>query len=200
MIGKMKIKILLIILVSIFYSNSSLFPQGFLPPPKGKAVVYFVRNKYYYGIPISYIHNNNYIGELKGRDYLRYECDTGEQLFWTYTIHKPLFIRAELKEGGTYLVNYGTSVHDPGTFLGPGKAEIELFPVTPYSKDVFEESKKLIHKKAPVVVPRDTIVLMNKTMKKEINKTLEKFNSQWQHEGKFRQMTRDMAIPTEFMK
>jgi len=196
----MKRKILFILLVSALYGNSPLFPQGFQPPPKGKAVVYFVRTSYYYGIPVPYIHNSHYIGELKGKGYMRYECDTGQQLFWIYASDKSLFILADLRAGGTYLVNYGKVNHGMEGLFGPTPPEVAFYPVTPYSQDVYEESRKLICKKAPVTVPRDTLVLMNKTMKKEISETFEKFNNRWKHEGKYRTVTRDMAIPTELLK
>jgi len=99
------LKILCIILIATLSGSSSLFSQGFQPPAEGKSVVYFVRVSGYAGaISFEYFHQDKYIGIFKKKNYIRYECNPGKQLFWASSENKE-FVTADLKEGGTYIIN-----------------------------------------------------------------------------------------------
>jgi hypothetical protein len=101
--------------------SSSLFAQGFKPPSPGKAVVYFCRVTIYCATySFEYFNNDKYIGMFKAKNYLRYECDPGEQLFWATSENKE-FAAADLKEGGTYivLIDVVTQFHKPNVGFTP---------------------------------------------------------------------------------
>jgi len=172
---------------------SALFAQGFKAPAEGKAVVYFVRvSNYGYKISFEYFHGNKYIGAFKGQNYLRYECDPGENLFWASSENKE-FITGELKAGDTYLVIVDI-------IMGAWKARVGFDTLTVNNKELFERAKKLINEKAPSVTSDEKIQEMNKKLEVFIAEKLQLYNDQWKLEKNFKRITSDMAIPTEYMK
>src|SRR5688572_4466904 len=119
----MKTKLLLLIVIVFFIGSSSVFAKGFQPPAKGKAVVYFVRVTSWGGSSsFEFFHQNKYIGVFKKVNYLRYECDPGEQLFWASTENKE-FITADLKEGGSYIIIVDV-------IMGAWKPRVGFNPIT----------------------------------------------------------------------
>ena len=100
----MKTIYIYILSIILLANSSTSFAQGFQPPSKGKAVVYFARvTKYGKKAKFEYFHQDKYIGVFKGQNYLRYECDPGQNLLWVSTENKE-FVTADLKEGETYIV------------------------------------------------------------------------------------------------
>ncbi len=189
----MKTKILSIILIATLSGFSSLFAQGFQPPAEGKAVVYFVRVSGWGGVySFEYFHQNKYIGIFKKKNYMRYECDPGEQLFWASSENKE-FITADLKEGGTYIVIVNI-------IMGAWKARVGLNPISVNDKDLFERAKELINKKKPVITPEAKIEKMNKKLKSFISEKLKMYDEVWKNEKNFKHISADMAIPPDEMK
>ncbi len=189
----MKTKILCIILIATLSGLTSLFAQGFQPPTEGKSVVYFVRVSGYGGaVSFEYFHQDKYIGVFKGKNYMRYECEPGEQLFWASSENKE-FITADLKEGGTYIVIVNI-------IMGAWKARVGLSPLSVNDKDLFERAKKLINKKEPVITPVAKIEKMNKKLKKFISEKLKMYDEKWKNEKNFKHISADMAIPPDEMK
>ena len=130
----MKTKITVAFFLLSFACCSSLFAQGFQPPSEGKAVVYFTRVSSFGAlVSFEYFHQDKYIGVFKGKNYLRYECNPGENLLWASSENKE-FLTADLKAGGTYIVMVNIA-------MGVGKARVDLEPVTPTNKDEFERAK-----------------------------------------------------------
>lgn len=54
-------------------------------------------------VSFEFFHHARYIGVFKGENYMRYECDPGEQLLWASSENKE-FVTSELMPGGTYIV------------------------------------------------------------------------------------------------
>lgn len=78
----MKLKIITLIGIIMFSVCFAAFSQGFKTPAKGKAAVYIVRvNATGALAPFYFFNNDIYIGKLKKRNYLMYECDPGKQTF-----------------------------------------------------------------------------------------------------------------------
>ncbi len=189
----MKTKILSILLIAMVSGLSTVFAQGFQPPADGKAVVYFVRVSGWGGaVSFEYFHWDKYIGVFKGKNYMRYECDPGEQLLWASSENKE-FLVADLKAGGTYIIIIDV-------IMGGWKAHVGFNPITVNEKELFDRAKKLIEKKKPIVTPEAKIEKMNIKLKDFITEKLAKYESEWKDQRNFKYISPDMAIPPEDME
>lgn len=189
----MKTKLILLIVIVFFIGSSSVFAKGFQPPSKGKAVVYFVRVTSWGGASsFEFFHQDKYIGVFKKVNYIRYECDPGEQLFWASTENKE-FITADLKEGGSYIIIVDV-------IMGAWKPRVGFNPITYNDVDIFERAKDLINKKDPVITPDKKIEEMNVKLKPFIEEKLEMYNTTWKNEKDFKHISPDMAIPESAMQ
>jgi hypothetical protein len=188
----MKTKISFVLLIAMITVSSSVFSQGFQPPSPGKAVIYFARvTKYGYKVSFEFFHQDKYIGIFKGKNYLRYECDPGQQLLWASSENKE-FITCDLKEGGSYIVIVDM-------IMGAWKGRVGFTPITA-EDERFIRAKELIDEQAPVVTPQKKIDEMNKKLAKFIPEQLQKYNDIWKGEKNFKHISPDMAIPAEAMK
>jgi hypothetical protein len=188
----MKTKLFILSLWFVFAGFPSLLAQGFQPPAPGKAVLYFARvSDYGFAISFEYFHQDKYIGVFKGKNYLRYECDPGEQLLWASSENKE-FVICDLKEGGSYIVIVDV-------IMGAMKARVGFNPITT-DDDRFQRAKEVINSKPPVVTPQEKIDAMNKKLEKFIPEQLKKYEEEWKGVKNFKHITPDMAIPEEAMK
>jgi hypothetical protein len=187
----MKTKSLLIILIALVTGFSSINAQGFKAPAEGKSVVYFVRLTMY-GAPTSFefFHNDKYIGIFNSKNYMRYECDPGEQLLWASSENKE-FVTTDLRAGGTYIILIDV-------IMGGFKARVGMTPISG-SDERFAKVKELVISKPPVVTPQKKIDEMNKKLEKFIPETLDKYNNEWKSEKNFRHISADMAIPEDML-
>jgi len=187
------IKISCVILIVALLGQSFLFAQGFQPPAEGKAVIYFVRvSGYGGGASFEFFHQDKYIGVFKKKNYMRYECDPGEQLLWASSENKE-FITTNLKEGETYIVIVDV-------IMGFWKAHVGLTPISVSDTESFDRSKELINKKEPIVTPEAKIEEMNKKLKDFIAEELKHYDEVTKHERNFKHISPDMAIPADAMK
>jgi hypothetical protein len=167
--------------------------QGFTPPAPGKAVVYFTRVTGYGGaVSFEYFHQDKYIGIFKGKNYMRYECDPGKNLFWASSENKE-FLTADLKEGETYIVMVNIE-------MGAWKARVGLAPLNIKDTELFERAKELILKEAPVVTSEKKIQTMNIELADFIKEKLTMYETEWKITKDFGHISADMAIPIEAMK
>ena len=187
------LKILSIILIGVMIVSSSLFAKGFEPPAEGKAVVYFVRVSGWGGaISFEYFHQDKYIGVFKGKNYMRYECDPGEQLLWASSENKE-FVTTNLEEGGTYVIIVDV-------IMGGWKARVGFNPITDKETELFERAKALVNKKDPIITPEEKIEKMNKKLDEFITEKLQQYEDEWKQEKNFKHISPDMAIPPEKLK
>lgn len=188
----MRTKISFFLLMILTAGFTPLHSQGFKPPSPGKAVVYFCRvSNYGGGVSFEFFHQDKYIGVFKGKKYLRYECDPGNQLLWASSENKE-FITSDLKEGGTYIVIVDI-------IMGAWKARVGFTPITA-EDERFLRAKELIEKEPPVVTPQKKIDDMNAKLATFIPEQLQKYNDIWKAEKNFKHISADMAIPPEAMK
>jgi hypothetical protein len=187
----MKTKAFLISLL-LTITAISLRAQGFQPPAPGKAVIYIYRvTSYGFAVNFEYFHNDKFIGAFKGKNYMRYECDPGEQLIWISSENKE-FVTCDLKAGGSYLLL---------VYLYPGvmKARMESSPISA-SDERFQDAKAFINKEAPVVTPQEKIDATNKKLAKFIAEQLKRYNEEIKGIKEVDHISADMAIPEEAMK
>lgn len=189
----MKTKLFCTILMALLSGFSSISAQGFNPPAEGKSVVYFVRVSGYGGsTSFEYFHQDKYIGVFKKKNYIRYECDPGEQLFWASTENKE-FITADLEPGGTYIVIVDV-------IMGFWKAHVGLTPISVNDEELFERAQELINSKKPVVTSEAKIEAMNEKLESFIDEKLKMYDEEWKDERNFKHIAADMAIPPDAMK
>jgi hypothetical protein len=182
-----------VILFAIIFAAGIIYAQGFQPPSPGKAVVYFVRsNNYGFAISFQYFHQNKFIGEFKGSNYLRYECDPGKQLLWAHSENDE-FIQTELKEGGTYIIQV-----DP--IVGKKRLRVGFTPISINDIERFERNKKVVLSKPPVPQKPEVIEQKNLELSKMMEEKLQMYETQWKNEKNFRTLTIDMAIPESELK
>ena len=189
----MKIKLFLIVLISFISGANLAKGQGFTPPAPGKAVVYFVRvTGMGFAISFEFFHQDKYIGIFKGKNYMRYECDPGQNLFWASSENKE-FITADLKEGGTYIVIVDVE-------MGAWKARVGLNPIYAKNTELFGRAKELILREAPVITPVEKIQSMNVKLEDFIKEKLTQYETEWKNTKDFGDIAAEMAIPVEAMK
>ncbi|NOX86576.1 MAG: hypothetical protein GXO86_11550 [Chlorobi bacterium] len=187
-----KFSIFVTMLLLAAFANP-VFSQGFQAPSPGKAVVYFVRvSGWGSGVTFEFFLGDKYIGAFKGKNYMRYECDPGENLFWASSENKE-FLTADLKAGGIYIVIVDV-------IEGFWKAHVGLTPVDETKPDLLERAKALVNKKPPVVTPQAKIEKMNNKLKKFISEELSHYEQVTKNKYNFHHISPEMAIPLEKLK
>ena len=156
-------------------------------------MIYIVRpTDYGFAVSFEFFNNDKYIGVFKGKNYMRYECDPGEQLIWASSENKE-FVTCDLQAGGTYILQVDV-------IMGAMKARVGFTTFGASDNERFQRAKDLIMKEPPVEISQDKIDDMNKKLDKFINEQLQKYNDVWKSEKNFKHISADMAIPEEAMK
>ncbi len=172
-------KKLTLIFLLVLFSLISTFGQEFKRPSEGKSLVYFVR---FSGvgalINFRYFDGNQSLGKANGVNYIEYECDPGEHLFWASAENRD-FIKGNLKANATYVVEVRPT-------MGATRARVKLFPVAPTDDKALKKIKKLIAKKPPTELKKDDedMAIFIKNGLQRYEKTQDKIqmiNSNWTH-------------------
>jgi hypothetical protein len=167
--------------------------QGFIPPEEGNAVVYFARvSGYQAANSFDFFHYDKFIGDFKGKNYLRYECGPGEQLFWASGENEE-FLTAELESGAIYIVIVEV-------MSGTWKAFVGLQPVNVENAKRFGKARELISKKPPVEILQEDLEKGNKKKRKYIEEKLKKYKEKWSKKREYSHISPDWAIPPEMIK
>ena len=115
----------------------SLFAQQFEKPASGKTLIYFVR---YQGslalIDFKYFDQDKYLGRISGNNYVLYECDPGEHVFWVSAENRE-FITGDFKPDCTYVI-------EVRPFQRAISAGVNLFQVSPEDKKALKNIEMLI--------------------------------------------------------
>jgi hypothetical protein len=190
----MKTKTLSIITILFVLVSEFVYSQGFQPPAPGKAVIYFVRpkdgtNKQTFLI----FDNDKLIGEIeKNVNYLRIEFEPGKHLFWASGENKQ-FIEADLKAGETYIIKCTFSI-------GGFTSTVWLTPVKSTNKELFEQTKAIVLKQAPLVNLQSFIDRENSFLKSKIERNLASYKSGEKGGTNINTLTKEMVIPVEELK
>jgi len=192
------IKIGLLVLMSLFVIVPAM-AQGFIPPAEGNAVVYFTRVSSYGGaVSFEFFHGEEFIGIFKKKNYIRYEVEAGEHLFWASSENKQ-FVKANLEAGKTYIVLVNIK-------MGAWKAQLDLEP-----QDVADSAQEkelqrvieLVNSKAPIITPQSVIDKTTKKLKSRgfVENIMERYENEWQYKAKYvKIITANMFIPIEKLK
>lgn len=142
-------KLLLVLLWLFNYLTAS--SQTFEPAPVDKSVVYFVRTvKGGFGsLANTFVFDSeNTLGILSYRNFIRYECEPGDHLFWairsnistiTFTYYKS-YVKAKLDPGRIYLMEVRMQMEG-----------IDMDPVDPSADDMrLDRIKTVLNNKSSI--------------------------------------------------
>ena len=192
------IKINLLVLMSLFVMTPAM-AKGFIPPAEGNAVVYFTRVSNYGGaVSFEFFHDEEFIGIFKNMNYIRYEVEAGEHLFWVSSENKQ-FVKATLESGKTYIVLENIK-------MGAWKAQAGLEPqnvTDPEQEKELQRAIELVNSKDPVTTPQSVIDKTTKKLKSRgfVENIMERYENEWQYKDNYvKIMTANMFIPDERLK
>ena len=175
-----------IILALLLVATASM-AQGLKPPSEGKAVVYFTRlSPAGFAIPFDFFDGKKFIGDFAGRNYMVYECEPGEHLFWSSSENRE-FMTSELKAGDVYVVIVDVE-------MGLAVARVGLKPISVGEKD-FEKAKKLIDKKEPKLNTQEELDRRSASLGEFITESVEKYETKFKETRKYKHLSPEMAIP-----
>lgn len=160
--------------------------QGFEAPAAGKSAVYFVRlSSAGFAIPFDFYDNDKLIGTFAGRNYMRYETEPGEHLFWASSENYD-FMTADLRAGAVYVVVVDVE-------MGVAVARVGLTPISASHKQ-FEKVKKLVDKKGPKEKDPQTLEANAASRAKYVEEALTKYETKWKDKRAYQHLPPDMAI------
>jgi len=157
------------------------------------STIYFI-NIDHKSIIIDHYNNDRYIGKLEGKKYLKYECTPGEQLFWIVW-NKKLFLTADLKPGGIYVV-----IEETDSRRYKFYANLNINLVNEKDEKSLSKAKKYIKKGERMENSEKEIDDMNKKISKFIENTLQQYEQEWKNKYEYNHISPDMAIPPEALK
>jgi hypothetical protein len=144
-----------------------------------------------FGVTFEYFQQDKFIGEFKGKNYMRYECDPGEHLFWANGENTD-YMTSDLKAGGTYIVMVDV-------FMG---GHLGFTPICEKDKELFAQAKALINENPAIITPENVFIKKKEKHAKLIPEKLKLYNEKYKidPEKHFKHMTADMAILPDAMK
>jgi hypothetical protein len=178
-----------VFLMGLLTINSHLFAQGFVPPAKGKSVVYLVRpTSFQKDISTLVFDGDNFIADFQGTQYFRYECAPGKHTFWV-SAENIDFVVADLKEDASYVVYIEALA---GTMMP--RVKVSPMPVT-HRK--FHTAKWLIVNKPSITEDAAVIRAENERMAAFIARTLATITQSETYSSPERQLNADMDVAIE---
>ena len=136
----MNTKIILVIIAMLGGFGASA--QEFEKPAEGKSLVYFVRSSGTGAlINFKYFDGEEYLGKLNGMNYIAYECDPGEHIFWVAAENRE-YMKGDLKPNATYVIQVKP-------VIGAVKSAVRLFQLSADDEKPLAKAKKLMTKKQP---------------------------------------------------
>jgi len=134
-----------IFILTLFFLtvNFSSAQTNIKPPVEGKSVIYFMRTSGGGALMnFRFFDGETYLGKFGGVNYLRYECEPGEHLFWVKAENTD-FLEADLEANKIYFV-------EANAVMGAFTAGVKFKLVDYDHKRQFKKRiKKLLAKKEP---------------------------------------------------
>lgn len=181
--------LLLITIMTTFYSFSQIKSNKITAPQEGKSVVYFLRTTSLGTLMnIRYFNNGEYLGKFKGINYLRKEFNPGKTYFWIKAENIDV-LEATLEPNKIYLVETNAAM---GAFSAAAKFKIVDFNNPKQVKRI----NKLLAKKDSKKFTDDELQKEKEKMTKIIQKGMKKVRSKIKKE-KFKVLSSDMNYKTE---
>lgn len=174
----------ILILSSITTSQSQIQKENIIFPEKGKSVIYFLRTTALGAfMNFRYFDNDKYLGRFNGTNYLRYECNPGEKIFWIKAENIDV-LEANLEADKVYLVETNATV---GAFSAAAK-----FKLVNYSKKgQVKRINNLLEKKEGKTFSEELLKTQLGKMKSAFTKGMKKVQKKIK-KGKTKKLTSDM--------
>ena len=119
---------------------------------------------------ISYLDSATLIAKANGTNYVRYECNPGNHIFWARTENRD-YVEAELEAGKIYFLEAVPT-------MGAIRAAVQLRPVDPSKADVMKRIFKLMDKKKPETPSPEELKKETEEMQEVITRGLEKYKEE----------------------
>ncbi len=176
---------LLFLFFSLFVSLFSFAQDKITPPTEGKAVIYFLRTKSLGALMnFRFFEKNNYLGKFNGKNYIRYECDPGEHMFWVKAENID-FVKTNLTAGNIYLV-------ENNAVMGGFSAGVK-FRIVDYSNEKqMKRINKLLAKKEAKTFSKEQLLEDEKKMSEIIQKGMLKIQGKIKEGKDIKRITSDM--------
>lgn len=182
----------LILCIPIFLFINYINAQDSIPNLTKKSTIYIIRNDLRSLLfTYDFYNNNNYIGGLNGRNYLKVECDNGNQLFWASADNND-FLEVSVNSEETYIIEVKSKIG----FL---KGGVKLNLVDKNDEN-YNFLKNRIIEKEPVQFSPEEIERKYIKRKKFITKSLNKYKSQKERKESFYNRTIAPLAPTGAIK
>ncbi len=177
-------KLLLFTVLTLFCFNA-IAQQKITPPSEGKAVIYFLRTKSLGAMMnFRFFDKDNFIGKIHGKNYIRYECNSGEGMFWVKSENID-FIETNLDANKIYLV-------EVNAVMGAFSAGVK-FRLVDYSDDKqMRRIYKLLNEKEEKVFTEEELQDKQKEMINIIESGLLKVQKKIKKGKKIKRITPDM--------
>ena len=157
----------------------------FQSPSENKSVIYIMRTSALGAIMnFRFFDGEKYLGKFKDKNYLRYECEPGEHLFWVKAENTD-FLEADLLVDKIYIVEANAVM---GAFSAGVKFNILDFNDDKKMKRVF----KLLTKKEPMVFDENELLKDQNDMQEIIKNGLEKYENKLDRDKEFNKITPEM--------
>jgi len=174
--------IAVILLLTVYKVNAQ---NTFQPPSENKAVIYIMRTSGLGAVMnFRFFDGEKFLGKFKDKNYLRYECEPGEHLFWVKAENTD-YLEANLLADKIYIVEANAVM---GAFSAGVKFNILDFNDDRKMKRVF----KLLTKKDPMVFDENELLKDQNDMQEIIKSGLEKYQKNQERDKEFDKITPEM--------
>ena len=136
----------LIFSIALLLATFNLKAQSYQTPSPGKSIVYFARvSNLSLPTRFKYFDGKKLLGKFAGKNYMIYECDPGDHVFWVEAENKKS-LKLNLQPDQVYIVEA-----IPKKGLITARVNIRLIGDKGYEKSM-KKISKLLNKKEPKLV------------------------------------------------
>lgn len=169
----------------VFENNNIVMDENNINDLDPATVIFMIQAN----LKLEYFDHDKFFGETKKSGFFKYTCPPGKHLLWISFYNKE-FLTADLKPGGTYLVNV---IYQQGFTRWDGK--IQAQPFTKYAKPKHQETfVKRLPKVRWMTNSEEEIAEGNIKLKEFIDEKLIEYETEWKFSEDFNHISPDMAI------
>ncbi len=174
-------KIIILTLFIVQLGNA----QEYKSPKEGKSLVYFVRPSGLGAlINFKYFDGEQYLGKFNGSNYIIYECNPGEHLFWASAENRE-FVEADLRENSVYII-------EARPMMGAIKARISLIPIEVDNVKAMKKINRLLSRKEAKKMDSTTLERDSKKFEYYIKNGLKRHQELTNSNKKIKQLRAEM--------
>nr|WP_321237049.1 hypothetical protein [uncultured Psychroserpens sp.] len=177
--------IFITLFVTIFSVNSIKAQTNIEPPAEGKSVIYFMRTSSLGAIMnFRFFDNETYLGKFGGVNYLRYECEPGEHIFWVKAENTD-YLEANLEANKVYFVETNAVM---GAFTVGVKYKLVDYD---HKRQFKKRIKKLLAKKGPKTFSKEELEEGQEKFKTIIEQGLETLKRKQNRDKKLKRIEKE---------